>query len=257
MSDKYIEQIAKELNDKYEWMKDPISIVADTNITLDDLIENSGYDAYEIIVDIHLINGDVVTLKNECLRSFERKRYMGSEIELDSGPGNVMANINTYDSVYHSISIAISSICWIDSHSEELDWEEYKRIKEIKQKMENKELTLNEYQKAAMTTCMPSCENFSYMTLNLMGELGEFTSKIGKLIRKGKAHIENSKLVFHDDVTEEEMKAIRAEGGDIAWQLFGLFSVFGWNANSICQENLDKLASRKDRGKIDGNGDFR
>ena len=71
--------------------------------------------------------------------------------------------------------------------------------------MENKELTLNEYQKDAMTTCMPSCENFSYMTLNLMGELGEFASKIGKLIRKEKAHIENSKLVFHDDVTDEEM----------------------------------------------------
>ena len=66
MSDKYIEQIVKELNDSYEWMKDPISIVADTNITLDDLIENSGDDAYEIIVDIHLINGDVVTIKNGC-----------------------------------------------------------------------------------------------------------------------------------------------------------------------------------------------
>ena len=46
MSDKYIEQIAKELNDSYEWMKDPISIVADDNITLDDLIENIGDDAY-------------------------------------------------------------------------------------------------------------------------------------------------------------------------------------------------------------------
>lgn len=123
--------------------------------------------------------------------------------------------------------------------------------------MENKELTLNEYQKAAMTTCMPSCENFSYMTLNLMGELGEFTSKIGKLIRKGKAHIENSKLVVHEDVTEEEIKAIRAELGDCFWQLNGICSVFGWNANSICQENLDKLASRKERGKIDGSGDFR
>ena len=256
MSDKYIEQIAKELNDRYEWMKDPISIVADTNVTLDDLIENSE-DVYDVIVDIHLINGDIVTIKNECLRSFEWKRYMGAEIELDSGHGNIMANIYTYVPVYHSISIPISSICLIDSYSKYIDWKEYKRIKEIKQKMENKELTLNEYQKAAMNTCMPSCENFSYMTLNLMGELGEFTSKIGKLIRKGKAHIENSKLVFYDDVTDEEMKAIRAEGGDIAWQLFGLFSVFGWDANSICQENLDKLASRKDRGKIDGNGDFR
>ena len=125
MSDKYIEQIVKELNDRYEWMKDSISIVTDTNITLDDLIENSD-DVYEVIVDIHLINGDVVTLKNECLRSFEKKRYMGAEIELDSGTGNVMANIYTYVPVYHSISIPISSICWIDSHSEEIDWEKYK-----------------------------------------------------------------------------------------------------------------------------------
>lgn len=123
--------------------------------------------------------------------------------------------------------------------------------------MENKELTLNEYQKAAMTTCMPSCENFSYMTLNLMGELGEFTSKIGKLIRKGKAHIENNKLVAHDDVECRDFEAIRAELGDCFWQLNGICSVLGYNVNSICQENLDKLASRKDRGKIDGNGDFR
>lgn len=33
--------------------------------------------------------------------------------------------------------------------------------------MEKKELTLNEYQKLAMTTCMPSCNNFSYMNLTL------------------------------------------------------------------------------------------
>ena len=134
MSDKYIEQIVKELNDRYEWMKDPISIVADTNITLDDLIENSD-DVYEVIVDIHLINGDIVTLKNECLRSFERKRYMGAEIELDSESGNIMLNIYTYCSVYHSISIPISSICWIDSHSEDIDWKEYKE--KINKKTEN------------------------------------------------------------------------------------------------------------------------
>lgn len=81
--------------------------------------------------------------------------------------------------------------------------------------MEKKELTLNEYQKLAMTTCMPSCNNFSYMNLNLGGEYGEFNSKIAKLIRKGKAHIENSRLIFHDDVTPEEISAIRKELGDI------------------------------------------
>ena len=36
-----------------------------------------------------------------------------------------------------------------------------------------------------MSTCMPSSENFSYMLLNLVGEVGEFSSKIAKHIRKG------------------------------------------------------------------------
>ena len=131
MSDKYIEQIAKELNDSYKWMKDPISIVADTNITLDDLIENSGDDAYEIIVDIHLINGDVVTLKNECLRSFEAKEYMGAELESDSGDGNIIAVIRVFNPTSHLISIPLTSICWIDSYAEDIDWKSYKRQKEI------------------------------------------------------------------------------------------------------------------------------
>lgn len=120
-----------------------------------------------------------------------------------------------------------------------------------------KELTLNEYQKAAMKTCMPTCDNFSYMTLNLMGELGEFTSKIGKLIRKGKASIYSNQVCFNKDVTEDEIKAIRAELGDCFWQLNGIAYAMGWDSNNICQENLDKLASRQQRGKIDGNGDFR
>lgn len=34
-------------------------------------------------------------------------------------------------------------------------------------------MELNEYQEKAMMTCMPSCENVSYMLLNLVGEVGE------------------------------------------------------------------------------------
>lgn len=45
-------------------------------------------------------------------------------------------------------------------------------------------MELNEYQKRAMTTCMESCDNFSYMFLNLVGEVGEFASKVAKAIRK-------------------------------------------------------------------------
>lgn len=122
---------------------------------------------------------------------------------------------------------------------------------------ENKELSLNEYQRRAMTTCMPSCENWSYMSLNLMGELGELCSKVAKLIRKGKARIENNELVMDASVTTAEIIDIRKELGDCYWQLNGLATVLHFDAEDVCRENLDKLASRQQRGKIDGNGDNR
>ena len=46
-------------------------------------------------------------------------------------------------------------------------------------------MKMNEYQTKAMNTCMVTCENLSYMLLNLVGEVGEFSSKIAKHIRKG------------------------------------------------------------------------
>lgn len=41
------------------------------------------------------------------------------------------------------------------------------------------------------------------------------------------------------------------------WQLFGVFTAMGWKANDVAVGNLDKLADRKSRGKIDGDGDNR
>ena len=128
-------------------------------------------------------------------------------------------------------------------------------------------MTLKEYQKNAMKTCMPSCDNISYMLLNLMGEVGEFSSKLAKAIRKEDIYIGGqrdmkglSKLCIYPhfvgqfiEFNEELMK----EGGDILWQLFGVFHTLGWDAEEVAQMNLDKLASRAKRGKIDGNGDNR
>ena len=133
--------------------------------------------------------------------------------------------------------------------------------------MENrKELTLNEYQKKAMETCMPSSENWSYMFLNLVGEVGEFASKVAKAIRKEKISVGWSET--HEEANENnliptcnvfdwmEMEGeLKKEAGDIMWQLFGLLSVMKWEANDIAWGNLDKLAARKDAGTIDGNGD--
>ena len=113
-------------------------------------------------------------------------------------------------------------------------------------------MELNVYQRQAMTTRMRSCENFSYMLLNLVGEVGEFASKVAKQIRKEEASINGNELW-----TPTETESLMLEAGDILWQLAGLCDVFGWSLEQVAQANLDKLASRKERGVIDGNGDYR
>lgn len=130
MNDGYIAQIAKELTDCFEWMRK--ACTANADVTLDELIECSD-DIYDVIVDIHLINGDVLTIRNECLRSFENKQYMGAMSESDFSNGNIIAEINTYIPKYHSIIIPLTSICWIDSHAENINWEKYKLKKEIEE----------------------------------------------------------------------------------------------------------------------------
>ena len=56
----------------------------------------------------------------------------------------------------------------------------------------------------------------------------------------------------------EELNAEpKKEAGDILWQLSGLCHVMGWELEDVAQGNLDKLASRQERGVIDGNGDNR
>ena len=121
-------------------------------------------------------------------------------------------------------------------------------------------MELNVYQKKAMETCMPTCENISYMLLNLVGEVGEFSSKIAKGIRKGEMMIKDNQLCLDlSHLTKESLErldeSLMAEAGDILWQLSGLCSVIGWNLEKVAEYNLKKLAERKKNGTIAGNGD--
>ena len=126
------------------------------------------------------------------------------------------------------------------------------------------QLTMNGYQEAAMKTCMPTCDNFSYMMLNLIGEVGELASKVAKDIRKGNVNIDTGKgytselmpnMPFDEWVIRSE--EYMAEAGDILWQLSGLCKVMGWTLEDVAKANLAKLASRRRRGVIDGEGDNR
>lgn len=119
-------------------------------------------------------------------------------------------------------------------------------------------MELNEYQKRAMTTCTESSHNFTYMMLNLVGEVGEFASKVAKWVRKEKLNISGNELTkpFAKFTSDDEVE-LRKEAGDILWQLSGLCSVMGWSLEDVAQENLDKLADRQKRNVIVGEGDNR
>lgn len=108
-------------------------------------------------------------------------------------------------------------------------------------------LGLNEYQEKAMGTCLPACGNFSYMLLNLVGEVGEFAGKVAKAIRKDFATIEANDLF---DISNDTIDDLKSEAGDILWQLAGLCHVMGWTLEDVAQTNLDKLANRKKEGTI-------
>lgn len=126
-------------------------------------------------------------------------------------------------------------------------------------------LSLNEYQDKAMSTCLPESDNLFYMLANLVGEVGEFASKAAKHMRKGKLYVttvprNEHGQVLHTQVwsvTDEERKLMLSEIGDILWQTAGLAKVMGVTLEEVAQENLAKLASRQRRNVIAGDGDER
>ncbi len=132
-------------------------------------------------------------------------------------------------------------------------------------------MELNEYQKAAMSTRLPSSDNFSYMMFGLVEEVGELAGKISKGIRKGVSSIGldsevaeqmspgdvEANDIYFLDAAEDQREAIKKELGDVMWMIAGITDELGWSLEEICRENLRKLADRKARGKIDGCGDDR
>jgi NTP pyrophosphatase (non-canonical NTP hydrolase) len=85
-----------------------------------------------------------------------------------------------------------------------------------------------------------------YLSLGLNGEAGEVAEVVKKLIR-------DKQGVLDEKVKED----LRGELGDVLWYLANLATELGLDMNDIAQFNLDKLASRKARGVLQGSGDSR
>ena len=109
-------------------------------------------------------------------------------------------------------------------------------------------MDLNDYQKESRKTALyPDVGgNAIYPTLGLVGEAGEVADKVKKILR-------DKKGIFDD----ESRKAIKFELGDVLWYVSQLSSELGYELEDVACTNLQKLKSRKIRGKIQGNGDNR
>lgn len=121
-------------------------------------------------------------------------------------------------------------------------------------------MKLNEYQTKAMETCVDKSANTAYMLTGLTAEVGEINDKVAKWIRKGDARIENNYLVFNtSDIKERNAYTIELvkELGDVLWFVAGLATRLGVSLEDVAQMNIQKLASRKKRGVIVGEGDNR
>lgn len=109
-------------------------------------------------------------------------------------------------------------------------------------------MNFDEYQKKATETAIfPKVrESYVYPTLGLVGETGEFVEKIKKIFRD-----KNGKI------SKRDKEEITKELGDVLWYLSQVAKELNIPFEEIAQKNIKKLASRKIRGKLHGNGDNR
>lgn len=110
-------------------------------------------------------------------------------------------------------------------------------------------MTLDEYQKGTESTAKyPGKGNGFpiYPALGLASEAGEVADKIKKALRD-----DNGIL------TPERRSDVSKELGDVLWYVAQCSTELGLSLDEIGRANLEKLASRKNRGKISGSGDNR
>lgn len=118
-------------------------------------------------------------------------------------------------------------------------------------------MNMDEYQAQAMATAIYPLPVI-YPALKLAGEAGEVAEKVGKLIRdKGLMKTEGPCVYFMGAVSDEDRVALQKELGDVLWYVAALASDLGLSLGEVAKANVEKLASRAQRGVLTGSGDNR
>lgn len=109
-------------------------------------------------------------------------------------------------------------------------------------------MNLDEYQQLAKRTAAPKDkkDEFFHLVLGLVGESGEIAEKVKKLVRDKKS-----------DLSQFDTEDLKKELGDILWYIAILADYFDISLDEIGKKNIDKLASRLERGALSGSGDNR
>ena len=109
-------------------------------------------------------------------------------------------------------------------------------------------MDFKEYQKKSRKTAIyPKIgKNFVYPALGLGDEAGEVLGKVKKIFRDKKGI-----------VSKETKEEIKKELGDVLWYLSQIASELNLSFDEVAEFNIEKLASRMERGKLHGNGDNR
>lgn len=108
-------------------------------------------------------------------------------------------------------------------------------------------MTLDEYQNHALETAIyPKQYKVIYPALGITGEAGECSDKVKKVIRDN-----------NGEFTGDRKQEIAKEIGDVLWYCAALAHDIGYTLNEVGEMNVAKLSSRKERNKINGNGDNR
>ena len=89
-------------------------------------------------------------------------------------------------------------------------------------------------------------DNLYYPALGLAGEAGEVCEKVKKIMRdKGGV------------LSEADALEISKELGDVLWYVSAIACEINVALSTVAEDNIDKLQSRKERGRLQGSGDNR
>lgn len=101
---------------------------------------------------------------------------------------------------------------------------------------------MDSYQDWTDTTAIyPPEKGLEYTALGLASEAGEFAGKVKKAIRDN----------------QWDLDAMAAELGDVLWYVARAAAELDYHLSDVAKDNVEKLKSRMERGKLGGSGDKR